>query len=171
MNTQKPQQSEYPAYYHKYICLTNGNNINELIQNHSYEIIKFINDIPNEKADYAYAKGKWTIKELLQHLIDVERIFIYRALRFARKDSQALLGFEEDDYVLHSNAKNRTLQNLKDELNALRNSSDIFFVSLNNEQLQQIGIANNLPISVNAIVFICFGHLIHHINIIKERYF
>lgn len=171
MNTQKPLESEYPAYYHKYICLTNGNNINELLQNHSYEIVKFINELPDAKADYAYAAGKWTIKELVQHLIDTERIFIYRALRFARKDNQPLLGFDEDDYAQNSNASNRTLQSLKDEFIALRNSSDIFLKTLSNEQLQQNGTANNQSITVNAIAFICFGHLIHHINIIKERYF
>lgn len=170
MNLQKPQQSEYPAYYHKYICLTNGNNIKELIHHHSYEIINFINALPNDKANYAYAPEKWTIKELLQHLIDTERIFIYRALRFARKDNQPLLGFEEDDYVKHSNAGSRTLENLKEEFIALRTSSDMFLSSLSQEQLKQTGTANNQTITVNAIVFICFGHLIHHINIIRERY-
>lgn len=170
MNLQKPQQSEYPAYYHKYICLTNGNNIKELIHHHSYEIINFINALPNDKANYAYAPNKWTIKELLQHLIDTERIFIYRALRFSRKDSQPLLGFEEDDYVKHSNAGSRTLENLKEEFIALRTGSDIFLSSLSQEQLKQTGTANNQTITVNAIAFICFGHLIHHINIIRERY-
>lgn len=170
MNLQKPQQSEYPAYYHKYICLTNGNNIKELIHHHSYEIINFINALPNDKANYAYAPEKWTIKELLQHLIDTERIFIYRALRFARKDNQPLLGFEEDDYVKYSNTGSRTLENLKEEFIALRTSSDIFLASLSQEQLKQTGTANNQTITVNAIAFICFGHLIHHLNIIKERY-
>jgi hypothetical protein len=170
MNTERPLENEYAPYYHKYILLVNGCDITTIINNHCKEIINFINSIPEQKGDYAYAVAKWTIKELIQHLIDTERIFIYRALRFSRKDSQALLGFDEDVYVKNANAANRSLQDLIDEFVALRTSSDLFFKSLNNEQLQQFGIANNNKVSVNAIAYITIGHLLHHINIIKERY-
>ena len=166
----RPTENDYPKYYDQYIKLTKGKNIEELIFNHSQSIISAINDLPNEMGDFAYAENKWTIKELLQHCIDTERIFVYRALRFSRKDNQALLGFEEDDYAKNSMANTRNLQQIKNEFIALRNSSNLFFASLTNEQLQQIGIASSKQINVNAIVFICFGHLIHHINILQERY-
>ena len=107
---------------------------------------------------------------MLQHLIDAERIFVYRATRFARKDNQNLLGFEENEYAANANAAKRTLQSLKDELAALRASTNLFLQSLDEEKLQQTGTANNHSISVNAIAFIIFGHLIHHKNIIEEKY-
>ncbi len=166
----RPQQNEFASFYAKYIALATGENISEVIQNHSAAINEFYNSLPESKADYAYALGKWTIKDLLQHLIDAERVFIYRATRFARKDSQGLLGFEENDYAANANVSKRTLQGLKDELTALRKSTDLFLESLDEQQLQQIGSANNNPVSVNAIAFIVFGHLLHHKNIIEERY-
>ena len=107
---------------------------------------------------------------MLQHLIDAERIFVYRATRFARKDNQSLLGFEENDYAQNGNAVTRTLQSLKEELSALRKSTNLFLENLNDDQLAQNGAANNNLITVNAIAFIIFGHLLHHKNIIEERY-
>jgi len=166
----RPQTTEYTSFYAPYISLATGNSIAEVIANHSQVIDKFYNNLPEEKANYAYAIGKWTIKDLLQHLIDAERVFIYRATRFARKDNQPLLGFEENDYANNSNASNRNLQDLKNEFLALRKSTDLFLLSLNDNQLQQIGTANNNTINVNAIAYIVFGHLMHHKNIIEERY-
>ena len=167
---QRPQPNEYPDFYANYVALATGSEINEVIQHHSETIHQFYNNIPEDKADFAYAAGKWTVKDLLQHLIDAERVFVYRATRFARKDSQALLGFSEDDYAANANANNRTLQSLKDELLSLRTSTDLFLQSLNDSQLQQVGWANNNSITVNAISFIIFGHLLHHKNILQERY-
>lgn len=166
----RPSENEYASFYKNYIALAIGNNIEDLITNHSQKINEFYNNLPESKADYAYADGKWTIKDLFQHLIDAERIFVYRATRFARKDNQDLLGFEENDYAANANAGKRSLQGLKDELAALRSSTNLFLQNLDNEQLQQVGKANNHPISVNAIAFIIFGHLLHHKNIIGERY-
>ncbi len=167
---QRPLENEYASFYKNYVALATGNIINEVITNHSKIISEFYNNLPDAKADYAYAKDKWTIKDLLQHLIDAERIFVYRATRFARKDNQALLGFEENDYAQNANAASRTLQSLKDELLALRTSTNLFLENLNDEQLAQSGAANTNLITVNAIAFIIFGHLLHHKNIIEERY-
>lgn len=167
----RPQPTEYAAFYASYISLATGNSVADVIANHSQIINQFYNNLPNEKADYAYAIGKWTIKDLVQHLIDAERVFIYRATRFARKDKQPLLGFEENDYANNANANNRNLQDLKEEFLALRKSTDLFLLSLNDIQLQQIGTANNNSITVNAIACIVFGHALHHKNIIEERYF
>jgi uncharacterized damage-inducible protein DinB len=166
----RPLENEYAGFYKNYIALATGNNINELMANHSSVVNDFYNNLPETKADYAYAESKWTIKDLLQHLIDAERIFVYRATRFARKDSQSLLGFEENEYAQNANASDRTLQSLKDELSALRISTNLFLQNLNDEQLAQSGAANNNPITVNAIAFIIIGHLLHHKNIIEERY-
>lgn len=167
---QRPLENEYASFYKNYIALVTGNNINDVIANHSYTINEFYNNLPEEKADYAYAQDKWTIKDLLQHLIDAERIFVYRATRFARKDNQSLLGFEENDYAQNANAVSRTLQSLKEELSALRASTNLFLETLDDDQLAQSGAANNNLITVNAIAFIIFGHLLHHKNIIEERY-
>lgn len=167
---ERPLENEYASFYKNYIALATGNNINEVIANHSRAINEFYNNLPEEKADYAYAEGKWTIKDLLQHLIDAERIFVYRATRFARKDNQPLLGFEENDYAQNANAGTRTLQSLKEELSALRKSTNLFLENLNDDQLAQNGAVNNNLITVNAIAFIIFGHLLHHKNIIEERY-
>jgi uncharacterized damage-inducible protein DinB len=164
----RPQANEYGIFYKNYIALASGKNISELISNHNFTINQFYDSLPEEKADYAYAPGKWTLKDLLQHLIDAERIFVYRATRFARKDNQPLLGFEENFYA--ANANGRTLQSLKTEFIALRVATNLFLKSLNDDQLQQVGIANNNPITVNAIAFIIFGHLLHHKNIIEEKY-
>lgn len=166
----RPQTNEYASFYANYVALATGNNIAEVIANHSEKISNFYGNLPDSKADYAYDTGKWTIKDLMQHLIDAERVFVYRATRFARKDNQNLLGFSEDDYAANANTSNRTLQSLKDEFDALRISTNLFLQNLNTEQLQQIGKANNHPASVNAIAFIIFGHLLHHKNIIEERY-
>ena len=166
----RPQPTEYASFYAPYISLALGNSVAEIIENYSQLIENFYNNLPEAKANYAYANGKWTIKDLLQHLIDAERVFTYRATRFARKDNQPLLGFEENDYANNANASNRNLQDLKEEFLALRKSTDLFLLSLNDIQLQQIGTANNNKITVNAIAYITFGHLLHHKNIIEERY-
>ncbi|HVX50402.1 MAG TPA: DinB family protein, partial [Chitinophagaceae bacterium] len=140
------------------------------VQNHAAEILAFYTSLPKDKKDHAYAEGKWTIIELLQHVIDAERVFTYRALRFARKDATPLAGFDENDYAANSMAGSRNFDELKEEFAALRKATDIFFSSLNEEQLQQGGTSNNRYITVNALAFITYGHLLHHINIIKERY-
>lgn len=165
-----PNENEYASFYKNYVALVVGNNLKEVVENHTKNIHQFISNIPEEKADFAYAKDKWTVKDLLQHIIDAERIFIYRATRFARKDKQDLLGFEENDYATNSNTQNKSLQSLKDELLFLRKSTDIFLVNLDSEQLSESGKANNNLITVNAIGFIIFGHILHHINILQERY-
>ena len=166
----RPQTTEFANFYANYITLATGNSVAEIVANNSQAINHFFNNLPDQKANYAYAPNKWTIKDLLQHLIDSERVFVYRATRFARKDNQPLLGFEENDYANNANASQRNLQDLENEFVALRTSTDIFLLGLNDSQLQQIGVANNNSITVNAIAYIIFGHILHHKNIIEERY-
>jgi len=166
----RPAPQDAAEFYHEYINHASGNSVAELIANHGVKLKEFYNSLPDEKANYAYAQGKWTIKELLQHIIDAERIFAYRALRFARKDLAPLASFDENAYAQHSYAAERTLRSLKDEFNAVRTSTDMMLSSFNDDQLNASGTASNKYITVNALAFIIFGHLLHHKAIIEERY-
>ena len=129
-----------------------------------------VRSIPESTGDLAYDKGKWTIKEVIQHLIDSERIFSYRALRFARMDKTDLPGFEQNDYVPASKASNRSLASLMNEFKSVRNATIDLFKSLNNEMLKSIGTANGFPFSAEAVGYITAGHCFHHADIIRERY-
>ena len=146
----RPTPTDAAEPYHKYMNLAQGNSVAEVIANHSEDLKQFYNGLPESKADYAYADGKWTIKEVLQHVIDAERVFAYRALRFSRKDATPLPSFDENNYTKYSNAAQRTLQSLKDEFNALRTSTDIMLSSLTDEQVNETGVASNKSITVNA---------------------
>jgi len=166
----RPQANESAPFYHKYIALAEGNSISEIVENYSFELQEFYNNLPVEKADFAYAENKWTIKQVLQHLADAERVFAYRALRMSRNDETPLASFDENAYVENGFATERPLSSLKQEFNAVRAATDIFLLSLNEEQVGRIGTASNNPVSVNALAFIIYGHLLHHKNILKERY-
>jgi uncharacterized damage-inducible protein DinB len=166
----RPQKGEHGEFYQKYIDKTIGDSVESLVGNHSASLNIFINNLPESKSDFAYSEGKWTIKDLLQHMIDTERIMSYRALTFARKDAQNLPGFDENDYAIAANAGNRSLQSLKDEFVAVRKATDLFLLSLNEEQLHQTGKANTHVVKVNSIAFMIFGHALHHQQILEERY-
>lgn len=166
----RPQENEYGSFYHNYIMQIDANTVAETVSKYSPEITEFFKNIPASKADYSYATGKWTIKDLLQHLIDAERIFTYRITRFARKDSQELLGYDENLYADNSDAKSRNYDDLLVEFFALRTSTDLMLLNLNEEQLQQSGTCNKYYTTVNAMGFIIIGHLLHHKKIIAEKY-
>lgn len=153
-----------------YIALAQGDSAKEIIAKHAVDILQFYTNLPHDKKDFAYAEGKWTIIEVLQHVIDAERVFSYRAMRFARKDTTPLPGFEENDYAANSQASSRDFDEVKEEFAALRKATDIFATTLSEEQLQSGGQSNNRYITANGLVFIIYGHLLHHMNIIKERY-
>ena len=167
----RPTGETYHAIYQqRYIDAAIGNSIEELIRNHSSSLIDFINSIPHEKANYKYAPEKWTVKQVLQHIIDTERIFSYRALRFSRNDDTPLSGFDEDSYATNAPVEHRSLSSLKKEFIALRKANDLLLSSFTEEQLQMTGIASGYKVSVNALCFIIFGHIIHHKEILEERY-
>ena len=134
------------------------------------EFRKLISSIPKRKADYAYAPGKWTLKVMLQHLIDGERVFIYRSLHMARKDAAPLPGFDENSWADASRGNDRRWKDLVEEYFTLRKANELFFTSLNEEQLLQTGTANNTTVSVAALAMVAAGHLRHHIGVIEERY-
>ena len=126
--------------------------------------------ITEEQGGYAYAEGKWTIKELLVHMIDTERIFCNRALRFARNDQTDLPGYDHDNYVPYSGANERSLKDISDEFNAVRLGTIALFNSFTDEMLDRKGTANGNNLTVLAIGFIISGHETHHVNILDERY-
>lgn len=164
----QPQPNEYSGHVKTYISLVSGDVI-ELLQRQATTFPELISSLA-EKADYAYAPGKWTIKEIVGHVIDTERIFVYRMTAFARAEQAALPGFEQDDYVTNASFRNRSLSDLIEEFTLLRKANLYFFRSLSEEELDRSGIASDRNISVRAILYATAGHLIHHTQIIKERY-
>ena len=133
-------------------------------------VIDFFSAIPKEKLEYRYQPGKWSIKEILLHIIDTERIFMYRLLRIARKDTTPLAGFDQDIYVAPSEANSKSIEDLIGEFSATRMYSLNLISSISDENLKNIGTASDSPVSARACGFILLGHSIWHINIIKERY-
>lgn len=164
----QPQTQEYPAAFSNYINLVDGDII-EILERQSSEFSNFLNNLA-EKGDYAYAPGKWTIKELVGHMIDTERIMVYRLVCFARNEKTTLPGFDEDSYVTHAFFKNRSVFSLSEEFAALRKANMFLIKTLNDEELDRVGNANGKNVSVRALIYILAGHVIHHTNIIKERY-
>ena len=166
----KPIEGTFPPYFKNYIDLVEQDNLEEALTNQRELINNFFIAIPDTKTNVPYAPGKWTLKELLQHMIDTERIFNYRALAFARKEKSSLPGFDENEYAANSNANNRKWKDLCEELIAVRNSTEILFNSFTDETLLLTGLANNKPVTVLALGFIIAGHILHHKKIVEERY-
>ncbi|MBI2283558.1 MAG: DinB family protein [Bacteroidetes bacterium] len=166
----RPQSAEFPSYFARYVSQVATDSVAEAIQRYAAELNDFYTSLPEDKANYRYAEGKWTIKELLQHVIDAERIFAYRILCISRKDKTPLASFDEDSYAQHAQADKRSFASLKEEFVAVRRSSDLLLTSLSQEQLAEQGTASNLPVTANAIGFILFGHLLHHKAVLEERY-
>ncbi|MBC7796559.1 MAG: DinB family protein [Pyrinomonadaceae bacterium] len=171
MRIEKPQTGEYSPYAITYIDLVNDNGI---LLNHLADNLKttvdLITSLPEEKLLHRYADGKWTIKEMLVHVIDAERIFAYRALRFARNDKTDLPGFEQDDYVAESKANAREISDILTEYIAVRTATITLFRGLDANVLTNIGESNGNQTSVRALAYMIAGHELHHLKIINERY-
>lgn len=142
----------------------------ENLQDSFDEALPIFKEIPVEKHLYRYAENKWTIKELLEHIIDAERVFAYRALRIARKDTTDLPGFDENEYVANANSNTRNYERLLEELITVRKSTEILFANFNENVLLQKGTVDGKIISVRVLGYVISGHLRHHLRIIKERY-
>ena len=162
--------NEYADFYKSYIQALEDVELIEELEISLHDFIRFVQNIPMDKFDYCYAEGKWTIKEIIQHLIDSERVFSYRALRISRNDKTPLPGFDENEYVANSNGNKRNLQGLLTELAVVRQATLSLFNSFSQEQLQYVGIASDNEVSVRAIGFIIIGHQKHHQKIFAERY-
>jgi hypothetical protein len=166
----KPHPTDYPPFYETYIKLVSDNTIKNVFAQSFEDFKQFIDKIPESKANFKYELNKWSTKQVLQHIIDTERIFNFRALCFARGENQSIPGFDENEYAFLADVDKRNLNELKEELIVVRNSTILLFESFNIEMLQRKGKANNAEISVNAIGFCILGHSLHHFNILKERY-
>jgi uncharacterized damage-inducible protein DinB len=170
MKTDQLPINEYSKFNAIYIQAVGNVDMLEELEICLHDFIRFVQNIPLDKFDYRYAEGKWTIKDIIQHIIDTERIFTYRALRISRNDKTPLPGFEENDYVANTNANGRSIQDLLAELSAVRQATLYLFKSFSWEQLERIGTASNNEISVRAIGFILIGHQKHHQKVFQERY-
>ncbi len=167
----KPIGETFPHYFQRYIDQVpeDGNLVKNLKDIHA-ETVALIKGLSEEKLLHRYAEGKWSIKEMLVHIADTERIFTYRALRFARADSTPLPGFEEDDYAPQSKADKRKIAAILKEMATIRAASLSFIESLDNKMLKRTGVASNNKMSVKTIVNLIYGHHKHHLNILRERY-
>ncbi|MFP2994682.1 DinB family protein [Spongiivirga sp. MCCC 1A20706] len=170
MNVAVVEKHEYNPYYQPYFDKMSGVELIEGLKEDHRDTLSFLDKLPENKLEYRYEEGKWTIKELLVHLLDAERIFAYRALRFARKDTTPLAGFEQDDYVRPSKANSRSLSSLRNEFNALRLANIELFKNMDDEMLREIGMASGSDMSSRAAAFMIIGHSRHHRQIIEERY-
>ena len=160
-----------PEHYHQYINLVEDTDIKSLLENGGIEPYLETIDILDNLGDKVYQVGKWTVKEMLQHLIDVERLFMNRALRFLRTDPTPVPGFDHDKYVMVSRVDHLTVEELLEEYQILRLSTVLFFKHLSDEELSRSGTANGVSISLIAIAFILVGHPLHHFKVLEEKYF
>ncbi len=170
MKTSQLKDHEYNPYYKTYIEALGEVTLMDTLRKQLKNYPQFIGSIPQEKLPYKYAAGKWTVAEVLVHVLDTERVFQYRALRFARKDRTPLPGFSQDDFVPNSGANSRSIESLIAEYKAIRKSTISLFETFDEPTLKLKGVASNSPMSVRAMGFIMCGHQKHHRNIIRERY-
>jgi len=166
----RPLPVTYPAYFNNYIKLVPEDDIITGLINQTSHAVKIFNSITEEQSKYRYDEDKWSIKQILQHISDTERIFCYRALAFARKDQNILPSFDENSYANHSNADQQQWAQLLEEFEAVRKSTHALFRSFTPEQLHSSGKVSDYSICVLALAYTTIGHTTHHINIIRERY-
>jgi hypothetical protein len=165
-----PEASEYAAYYGRYISLVPSGDIVAALEDQPRETLALLSDLSEEQAEYRYAPGKWSIKEMLQHVTDGERVFSYRALCFARNDQTPLPSFEQDGYVQSGNAADCRLSDLIDEFVCVRRATVWLFRQLSPEAWTRRGVASDNPVSVHAIAYIIAGHELHHRRVLQEKY-
>jgi hypothetical protein len=166
-----PQAGEYAPYYEKYISLVGGGDVVSALEGQGPRTIQLCAKLSEADGNVRYAPDKWTVKEVLGHITDSERIFTYRALRIGRGDKTPIEGFEQDDYVRGGVFNERTLKSLLEEFAVVRGATTALFRSLSGEAWMRRGIANKNEISVRALAFITAGHELHHVKILTERYF
>jgi len=168
--SQRPTSTEVPEYARAYVALAPEEDVIAALEKQGRETAAFFRMLTEDKASYRYAPGKWSIKEVLGHFTDGERIFGYRALAIARGESKSLPGFDEESYAAASNAGSRSIRDLADEYEAVRRSTLALVRGLANESWTKSGTANDTPISVRAIAWIILGHERHHLRVLHERY-
>ncbi len=167
--TTRPQAHEVAAYYLPYIAYVPDDFLG-FLRKSAREMDAYIQSLPEERLSYAYAEGKWSIAEVLVHVIDAERVFAYRALRIARGDTTPLAGFNQDDYIPTSRANERSKESLVAEFETVRSATLSLFDQFNQDDINRIGEASGYPVSVRALGFIIGGHAAHHLKVLKEKY-
>jgi hypothetical protein len=167
----RPQPGEYVPYYDKYISLIAGNNIIEILEKQLQDFPKFFAGRAEKDGELRYAPEKWSVKQVLGHLNDTERVFSYRALRISRNDKTPIEGYEQDDYVRYGPFEQRRLSNLVQEFTCVRNATISLFRNLDREAWTRSGVANKNEVTVRVLAYIIAGHLVHHRTILEERYF
>jgi len=160
-----------PEFYDRYINETDDLDLSEALESYSANLIIEDKDKLISLGNKVYEIGKWTVKDILQHLIDCERVFCYRALRIARNDKTPLPGFDENEYIPEAKTERRTIDELLIELGSVRRTGILLFNSFDNEMLLRTGMCSGKNISVLAIGFTIAGHMLHHVNVIKEKYY
>lgn len=170
MKTQLTENKEYDVYYKQYIDQAPDLGLVEALESSYEETLSFLKNIPEDKILFRYAPEKWSLKEIVQHLIDTERMFQYRALRISRNDKSPIQGYDHNVYVEESQADHRTYSSLLEEYNHLRKSTILFYTNMFPGQVNRIGLANGKPFSPLAIGYVICGHEKHHVKVFKERY-
>ena len=166
----RPEKSEYAPYFEVYVSRVGEGDIIEILSQQIDDTFSLLRDIGEDKAAHRYEPGKWSMKQVIGHLSDCERVFGYRALRFSRKDETELPGFEHDDYVMHGGFDDRTLLEVLVEFRAVRMASIAFFRNASQDVLDRRGVAGGNSFTVRALACILAGHEAHHIGVVKERY-
>lgn len=166
----KPDATEYAPYYQTYVSLVPAGDVVETMTGQLDEVRALLGSIPEERAGYAYDAGKWSIKQLVGHVNDTERIFAYRALAIARGESQPLPGMDQDAYMEHSNFDARTLAELTSEFEHLRRANILLFRGLDDAAWQRRGTASEREVTVRALAHILVGHVAHHVGVLRVRY-
>lgn len=166
----KPEKNEYDPYYEAYVSLAGDGNIVDVLERQAADVERVFSAVPEEKGPYAYAEGKWSIKELLGHLIDGERIFMYRLFRISRADETPIEGFEQDGYIENARSNSRAFADMLSEFAALRRANVIAYRNFSDKDWGRTGTANQMEITPRALAYIMAGHIAHHLNILKERY-
>ncbi len=166
----RPDIDKVPAFYQGYVEHVKDMDMLDALRHAAKVVQQTVPYIPEDDGGLRYAEGKWTIKEVINHMMDTERVFVYRALRFARKDQTPLHPFEENDYAPEANAHGRDIQQLAREMKRLRETTIDFFTSLTPEMLEREGTASGKTLSVKNLAYIIAGHDIHHVKVLRERY-
>jgi hypothetical protein len=166
----RPNKNDYAPYYEGYISLVEGNDIFKILVSQSIKTQEVLNSFPKAMGDFTYQPGKWTVKQVIGHLIDAERVMAYRAMCIARDEKQSLPGFDQDDYVKAGNFNKRDLFDLVYDFRLLRESNMLLAKGLDKEIFTKRGVANNNEVTVLALFYIIAGHEKHHMNILVDRY-
>lgn len=166
----RPEKTEYFEFYDRYVSLVPDGNIIAILKEQLHTTLDLLWVVPAEKADYRYAPGKWTLKEVVGHVIDIEWVFAYRALSFARCESPPLPGIDEGEFMSGANHSSRELPDLLDELKHLRSAVILLFDSFDGTIMDRSGIASDCRFTVRSIPHIIAGHHKHHMDVLRERY-